>query len=58
MPILALGADHSFGETQALVMREVGSNVEGSIIANSGHWIMEEQPALTVKLVSAFIDKK
>jgi pimeloyl-ACP methyl ester carboxylesterase len=58
MPILALGADHSFGETQAAVMREVGSNVEGGIITSSGHWIMEEQPAQTVKLIKAFLDKK
>ena len=56
MPILALGADHSFGATQAVVMREVGSNVEGGIITNSGHWIMEEQPAQTVRLIKAFLD--
>jgi pimeloyl-ACP methyl ester carboxylesterase len=58
MPILALGADHSFGDTQAVVMREVGSNVEAGIVKNSGHWIMEEQPAQTVKLIKAFLDKK
>jgi pimeloyl-ACP methyl ester carboxylesterase len=58
MPILALGADKSFGEQQAAVLREVGSNVEGGIIANSGHWIMEEQPDQTVKAVKAFLDKK
>jgi pimeloyl-ACP methyl ester carboxylesterase len=58
MPILALGAEKSFGTTQADVMRVVGSNVEGGIIANSGHWIMEEQPAQTVKAVSAFINKR
>jgi pimeloyl-ACP methyl ester carboxylesterase len=58
MPILALGAEKSFGATQADVMREVGSNVEGGIIANSGHWIMEEQPDQTVKAVRAFLDKK
>jgi pimeloyl-ACP methyl ester carboxylesterase len=58
MPILALGAGNSFGIVQAEVMREVGSNVEGGIIANSGHWIMEEQPAQTVGLVKAFLEKK
>jgi pimeloyl-ACP methyl ester carboxylesterase len=58
MPILALGAEKSFGDQQAAIMRIVGSNVEGGIITNSGHWIMEEQPAQTVKLVSAFINKK
>lgn len=58
MPILALGAEKSFGTVQADVMREVGSNVEGGIITNSGHWIMEEQPLQTVRIVKAFLDKK
>ena len=58
MPILALGAEKSFGDQQAAIMREVGTNVEGGIIANSGHWIMEEQPDATVKAVRAFLDKK
>lgn len=38
-------------------MREVGSRVEGGIITGSGHWIMWEQPAQTVKVVKAFLDK-
>jgi len=58
MPILALGAEKSFGEQQAAVMREVGTNVEGGIIVNSGHWIMEEQPDATVKVVRDFLVKK
>lgn len=58
MPIFALGAEKSFGDQQAAIMRVVGSNVEGGIIANSGHWIMEEQPEQTVKTVKAFLDKK
>jgi pimeloyl-ACP methyl ester carboxylesterase len=36
MPILALGAEKSFGAQQADIMRIVGTNVEGGIIANSG----------------------
>ena len=41
-------------------MRVVASNVEGGIITDSGHWIMEEQPAQTTaeKVVSDFLDKK
>ena len=58
MPILALGAEKSFGDQQAAIMREVATNVEGGIITNSGHWIMEEQPDQTVSKVKAFLDKK
>ena len=58
MPILALGAEKSFGDQQAAIMRVVGANVEGGIITGSGHWIMEEQPAQTVSKVRAFLDGK
>jgi pimeloyl-ACP methyl ester carboxylesterase len=58
MPILALGAENSFGGQQAAILREVGTNVEGGIITGSGHWIMEEQAAQTVSKVSAFLDAK
>jgi len=58
MPILALGAEKSFGEQQAAIMRDVATNVEGGVITASGHWIMEEQPQQTVKKVKAFLDKK
>ena len=58
MPILALGADKSFGDQQAAIIREVGTNVEAAIITGSGHWIMEEQPEQTVKKVKAFLDKE
>src|SRR5262245_50818000 len=58
MPILALGAEKSFGDQQAAIMREVGANVEGGIISGSGHWIMEEQPAQTVSKIRAFFDAK
>ncbi|WP_245434369.1 alpha/beta fold hydrolase [Pseudolabrys taiwanensis] len=58
MPVLALGADHSFGDTQAVVMRDVATNVQGGIVKNSGHWIMEEQPKQTVDLIVKFLDGK
>lgn len=58
MPIFALGAEKSFGEQQAAIMREVGTRVDGGIITGSGHWIMEEQPAQTVSKVRAFLDGK
>ena len=58
MPIFALGAEKSFGDQQAAIMRGVGTNVEGGIITISGHWIMEEQPAQTVNKARAFLDGK
>ena len=57
MPILALGAEKSFGAQQAAIMREVGTNVEGGIIANSGHWIMDENPKATINFILNFLSK-
>jgi pimeloyl-ACP methyl ester carboxylesterase len=36
--------------------RFVTSDVTGTVIANSGHWLMEEQPAATVAAARAFLD--
>jgi pimeloyl-ACP methyl ester carboxylesterase len=57
MPILALGAEKSFGEGMAVELRFVGSNVSSGIVPESGHWIMEENPQATIKLVTDFLRK-
>jgi len=56
MPILAIGADHSFGSAMADDIRFVATNVTGAVIANSGHWMMEEQPKQTTAAIVGFID--
>ncbi|MBB4839975.1 pimeloyl-ACP methyl ester carboxylesterase [Sphingomonas kyeonggiensis] len=56
MPILALGGEKSFGLTMAVVMRAGATNVTEGVVPDSGHWIMEENPAATVKLVKAFLE--
>ena len=56
MPVLAVGGEHSFGPTMAVVMRAVASNVQEAVIPKSGHWLMEEQPAATIAAIRAFLD--
>jgi pimeloyl-ACP methyl ester carboxylesterase/quercetin dioxygenase-like cupin family protein len=56
MPVLAVGGDHSFAATMAHVMRFAADDVHEVVIANSGHWLMEEQPAATVAAIRAFLD--
>jgi pimeloyl-ACP methyl ester carboxylesterase len=58
MPVLALGGEKSFGDQMAVVMRAGASNVTGGIVPGSGHWIMEENPTATVKLVRDFLDSQ
>jgi pimeloyl-ACP methyl ester carboxylesterase len=55
MPVLAMGGDKSFGPMMATVMRAAATNVRGAIVPNSGHWVMEENPAATIKLVEDFL---
>jgi pimeloyl-ACP methyl ester carboxylesterase len=57
MPVLAIGGRQSFGPVMAVVMRAAADNVQEAVIADSGHWLMEEQPAETVKVIRAFLDK-
>jgi pimeloyl-ACP methyl ester carboxylesterase len=56
MPILALGGEKSFGLTMATVMRSAASDVTEGIVPDSGHWIMEENPAATISLVRGFLE--
>ncbi len=57
MPVLAIGGAASFGETMATVVRFAATDVQGAVIAGSGHWLMEEQPTATVAAIRAFLDK-
>jgi len=57
MPILALGAEKSFGLAMAEDLRFVASNVTAGIVPDSGHWIMEENPQATVSLATEFLRK-
>jgi pimeloyl-ACP methyl ester carboxylesterase len=58
MPVLAVGGEKSFGPTMAVVMRAAATDVQEVVIAGSGHWLMEEQPAATVAAERAFLDKQ
>lgn len=57
MPVLAIGGEKSFGPLMATVMRAAAVNVTEAVVPASGHWLMEEQPAATVALIDAFLEK-
>jgi pimeloyl-ACP methyl ester carboxylesterase len=56
MAVYAVGGEKSFGSMMATVMRAGASNVTEGIVPDSGHWIMEENPAATVSLVRKFLE--
>jgi pimeloyl-ACP methyl ester carboxylesterase len=55
MPVLAVGGEKSFGATEAVVMRNVASNVREAVVPSAGHWLMEESPTYTVALIRDFL---
>ena len=55
MPVLAVGGAKSFGPTMAVVMRAAADDVTEAQVPDSGHWIMEENPGFTTRLVTQFL---
>ena len=51
-----MGAEKFFGTTMADVMRFTATDVQPLVIADAGHWLIEEQPAATVKAIRTFLD--
>jgi pimeloyl-ACP methyl ester carboxylesterase len=58
MPVLAIGGDHSYGAAMKTEVEAIASNVQGAVIANSGHWIMEEQPQQAITVITGFLRKE
>ena len=55
MPVLALGAGKSFGEGMGVELKFAAANVTVGVIPDSGHWIMEENPQATTRMVLDFL---
>jgi pimeloyl-ACP methyl ester carboxylesterase len=58
MPVLALGGEATFGPMIGAVVRCAADDVENVTIPDCGHWITEEQPAATTKLVVDFLHRR
>jgi pimeloyl-ACP methyl ester carboxylesterase len=58
MPVLAIGAEKSFGSAMADDLRFVATDVTSEVVANSGHWLMEEQPDRTMAAIVDFLGKQ
>ena len=55
MPVLAIGGEKSFGAGFAGEIGFAANNVRGLSIANSGHWLMEEQPDAVISAILSFL---
>lgn len=57
MPMLVLTGEKASGQTLITQAKLVDTNVEGVIIKNSGHWLMEEATGQVVPKLVDFLDK-
>lgn len=55
MPVLAIGGDHSYGAAMRTELESVATDVDGAVIEDSGHWIMEEQTKRADDVIVAYL---
>jgi pimeloyl-ACP methyl ester carboxylesterase len=58
IPVLAIGGDHSYGAHLATEIGFAAADVRSSVITDSGHWIMEEQPEQAIAVILSFLQSK
>jgi pimeloyl-ACP methyl ester carboxylesterase len=56
MPMLVLSGEKAGGQFLIDQGKLVASNVQGRIVAGSGHWLMEEAPQTVIPALVAFLD--
>ena len=56
MPVFVLTGEKASGTFLIDQTKLVATNVEGKVVAGSGHWLMDEAPQITIPALIAFID--
>jgi pimeloyl-ACP methyl ester carboxylesterase len=56
MPMLVLSGEKAGGQFLIEQGKMVDTNVEGVIVTGSGHWLMEEAPGQTIRLLVKFLN--
>jgi pimeloyl-ACP methyl ester carboxylesterase len=57
MPMLVLTGEKASGDFLIQQGRQVATNVEGVVVRNSGHWLMEEAPGQVIPKLVEFLDR-
>ena len=55
MPLLVMGGEQANGELLARQGNLVATNVTSVIVADTGHWLMEERPAQATAALVKFL---
>ncbi|MER6273291.1 alpha/beta hydrolase [Streptomyces sp900105755] len=55
MPVLAIGAEGSLGDSVPKQVEKYATHVTGVVVPDSGHWLYEEQPAAMTRILLTFL---
>src|ERR1700751_2230961 len=55
MPVLSIGGDKANGDALAQQVKLVASNSSSVTLANTGHWVMEENPQASTDALTRFL---
>jgi pimeloyl-ACP methyl ester carboxylesterase len=58
IPVLAMGGEKSMGPLMPQFAKAAAANVQTSVIPDSGHWLMDENPSATIAALTAFLSDK
>lgn len=58
MPVLTMGGDKANGEVLGKQGPLVATNATSVVLRNTGHWMMEENPAATIEALMRFVDPR
>jgi pimeloyl-ACP methyl ester carboxylesterase len=57
IPVLGIGGEKTYGARVPEELRSVADDLSRSVIANSGHFLMEEQPEAVIGTIRSFLDR-
>jgi pimeloyl-ACP methyl ester carboxylesterase len=55
MPVLSIGGEKSLGAFLGEQMKLVAPDLTGIVVKDSGHWLLEEQPLVTLEALLGFL---
>ncbi|VWB27041.1 alpha/beta hydrolase [Burkholderia lata] len=57
MPVLAIGAEHATGDAPLVTMRDNATDLQGAVVPDCGHFIMEEAPDAFIGQLLPFLER-
>jgi pimeloyl-ACP methyl ester carboxylesterase len=55
MPVLVVGGEKANGDVLSRQIKRVASNAKTAVLANTGHWLLEERPRETMQMLVHFL---